>query len=129
MFAHGSNYYMKSVLVSGGPQPDIAKSVFKKVSELNAAPGNEIEHAYLLEYVSHRVVLTVPEDATAFARTHRAMTGAALKWAKGTPSNEEAAKRAARELTNIVSEAETQLSGEVIKGYGNFSQHHVSPLL
>ncbi|KAH9955082.1 FAD-binding domain-containing protein [Russula dissimulans] len=122
MFAHGSNYYMKSVLQSGGPQADITKNVFKKLSELNAAPGNEIEHFYLFEYVSHRVTLTVPESATAFARTHRGMTGAAIKWAKGTPSNDEAAaKRAARELTNIVAEAEAQVSREAITGYGNFN--------
>jgi hypothetical protein len=121
MFVHGRNYHLKSVFQSG-PRADTTKSVLKKVSELNSAPGNEIEHAYLFEYVSHRVALTVPEGATAFLRTPRGMTGSALKWTRNTPSAEEAVKRAARELTNIVAEAEAQVSGESNSGYGNFSQ-------
>ena len=122
MFAHGSSYYLKSVFQSG-PRADITKSVSKRVSELNAAPGNEIEHSYLFEYVSHRVALTVPEGATAFLRTPRGMTASFLKWTRNTPSVEEAAKRAARELTNIVAEAEAQVSGENNSGYGNISEH------
>src|SRR5216684_3149898 len=121
MFGHGSNYYLKSVYQSG-PRADIIKSVFKKVSELNAAPGNEIQHNYLFEYVSRRVLLTIPVDATALLRTHRSMTACALKWAQKSPSNEDAAKRAARELTNIVVGPEAQVSGENNSGYGNISQ-------
>jgi FAD/FMN-containing dehydrogenase len=122
MFEHGSNYYLKSSFQSG-PRADITKSVFKRVSELNAAPGNEIQHNYVFEYVPHRVTLTIPEGATAFLRTPRGMTGTSLKWSRNTPSTEEAAKRAARELTNIVAEAEAQVSGEYNSGYGNFSQY------
>ena len=122
MFVHGSNYYLKSAFQSG-PRPDIAKSVFKRVCELNAAPGNEIQHNYLFEYVPYRAVLTVSEDATAFLRSHRGMTACAVKWARKSPSNEEAARRAARELTNIVAEAEAQVSGENNSGYGNLSQY------
>jgi hypothetical protein len=50
------------------------------------------------------------------------MTGTMLKWPRNTPSAEEAAKRAARELTNIVAEAEAQISSENNSGYGNLSQ-------
>jgi hypothetical protein len=107
MFVHGSNYYLKSVFQSG-PRPDIVKSVFKRVSELYAAPGNEIQHSYLFEYVPHRAVLAVPEVATAFLRSHRGTTACTVKWARKSPSNEDAARRAARELTNIVAEAEAQ---------------------
>jgi hypothetical protein len=72
-----------------------------------------------------RVVLTVPESATSYLRTHRGMnmTGSDLKWTSNTPSNEEAAKRAARELTSIVAQAEAQVSGKNNVGYGNFSQY------
>lgn len=129
MFAHGHNYYMKSVNQSG-PRPEVAKRVFEKVSELNAAPGNEIQHFYIHEYVPHRAVLAVPEGATAFVRPHGGMTGAALKWAKNSPSAEEAARRAAHELTNIVAEVEAQESGgKDNMGYGNFCQRHSSPFL
>ncbi|SRR5229473_1548912 len=121
MFGHGSNYYLKSVYQSG-PRADIIKSVFKKVCELNAAPGNEIQHFYSFEYISYRVLFTVPEDATALLRTHRCMTACALKWAQKSPSNEDAAKRAARELTNTIAEPEAQVSSENNSGYGNISQ-------
>ena len=116
---------MKSVFQSG-PLADVTESVFKRLSELNGAPGNEIQHYYLFEYIPHRVALGVPEGATAFLRTPRGMTGSALKWTRNTPSLEEAAKRAARELTNIVAEAEARVSGEDKldnSGYGNFSQY------
>jgi len=121
MFGHGSNYYMKSVFESG-PRPDVARSVSKKVSELNAAPGNEIEHTYMFEYVPHRNVTKVPVDATAFLRSNRVMTVCSLKWAKKSPSAEDAARVAARELTNIVAEVEARVSGETDNsGYGNLS--------
>src|SRR5882757_316673 len=128
MFAHGINYYLKSVYQSG-PRADITKRVSKRMSELNPAPGNEIEHAYLFEYVSHRVARTVPEGAMAFFRTPRGMTGTFLKWTRNTPSNEQAAKRAARELTNIIAEAELHLAAENNNGYGNFSQYLFSRFL
>jgi hypothetical protein len=124
MFDHGSNYYLKSVFQSG-PRPDMVKSLFKRVCELNAAPGNDIQHSYMFEYVSHRVGLTIPEDATAFLRTPRCVTASISKWAQKSPSNEDAAKRAARELTGIVAEAEAQVSGENSEnnsGYGNLGQ-------
>ncbi|SRR6266403_1785318 len=124
MFGHGSNYYLKSVFQSG-PRPDIAKSVFKRVCELNAVPGNEIEHSYLFEYTSHRTLLKLPVDATAFLRSDRLTTVCSLKWTRKSPSIEDAARRAGRELTNIVAEAEAQVSGENNSGYGNLSQCHL----
>ncbi|KAH9955083.1 hypothetical protein BC827DRAFT_908382 [Russula dissimulans] len=117
---HGKNYYLKSVFQSGGPQVDVAKGVFKKLSELNAAPGNKIEHLYFFEYLSQRVTHSVPEGATAFARPRASVTGPILQWAKDTPNNDEGVKRAVRELTDIVAEGEAQVSGEPIRGYGNF---------
>jgi hypothetical protein len=124
MFVHGSNHYLKSVFQSG-PRTDVIKSVFKRVSELNAAPGNEIQHCYMFEYTPHRVVLTVTEDSTAFLRTHRVMTGCAFKWARKSTSIEDVARSAARELTGIVAEAEAQISSENNSGYGNFSQYYL----
>ena len=112
---------MKSVNQSG-PRPEVARRVFDKLSELNGAPGNEVQHFYAFEHYPLRTVLNVPEDATAYLRSHRYFTGAVLKWAKNSPSVEEAAKRAAHELTSIVAESETQVSGESNMGYGNFSQ-------
>jgi hypothetical protein len=95
------------------------------VCELNAAPGNDIQHIYLFDHVPHRAVLTVPEDATAFPRSHLGTTACMLKWARKSPSNEDAARRAARELTNIVAEAEAQVSGESNIGYGNLGQYYL----
>jgi hypothetical protein len=93
--------------------------------ELNAAPGNNIKHNYLFKYLPVRAVLTVPEDATAFFRTPHLVTGSTFKWAQKSPATEDAARRAARELTSIVAEAEAQISGENNSGYGNFSQCHL----
>jgi hypothetical protein len=124
MFVHGSNYYMKGVFQSS-PRTDIIKSVFKRVCELNAAPGNDIQHKYLFEYVNHRTALTVPQDATAFLRSYLGTTACVLKWARKSPSNEDAARRAARELTNIIAEAEAQVLGENNSGYGNLRQYHL----
>ena len=45
-----------------------------------------------------------------------------MKWAKNSPSVEEAVKRAVRKLTNIVAEAETQVLGGSNMRYGNFSK-------
>ncbi|KAN0111908.1 hypothetical protein V8E52_008114 [Russula decolorans] len=89
--------------------------------ELNAAPGNEIQHNYLIKYLPHRAVLTVPEDTTAFLRSHHLVTGCTFKWSRKSPSIEDAARRAARELTSIVAEAEAQMSSENNSGYGNFN--------
>lgn len=121
-FAHGNNYYMKSVFQSN-PRFDVVDKVLAKLTELNAAPGNEIDHAYLFEYMPHRTVLSRREDATAHLRSHRGMTGCALKWAHNTPSVEQAARRAALELTGIVAEAEARLLGGtgINSGYGNFN--------
>ena len=124
MFVHGSNHYLKSVFQSG-PRTDVVKSVFKRMCELNATPGNEIQYYYMFEYTSHRTLLTIPEDATAFLRSHGLMTGCAFKWSRNSPSIEDAARRAARELTSIVAEAEAQVSGENNSGYGNFSQYYL----
>lgn len=113
---------MKSVNQSG-PQPEVPRRVFDKLSELNGAPGNEVQHFYIFDYFPLRTVLSVPEDATAYPRSNRTMTGAVLKWAKdlNSPSVKEAAKHAVHELVDIVAEAETQVSGESNLGYGNFS--------
>ena len=115
---------MKSVFQSG-PRPEIVKSVFKRMCELNAAPGNDIQHNYLIKYLPHRAVLTVPQDATAFLRSDHLVTGCTFKWTRKSPSVEDAARRAARELTNIVAEAEAHMSGENNSGYGNFSQYRL----
>ena len=93
--------------------------------ELNAAPGNSIRHNYLFKYLPARVVLSVPGDGTAFLRTPHLVSGCTFKWARKSPSIEDAARRAARELTSIVTEAESELSGENNSGYGNFSQRHL----
>lgn len=92
--------------------------------ELNAAPGNDIQHSYLFEYIPHRAVLTVPKDGTAFLRSERGTTACVLKWVQKSPKTEDAARRAARELTDIVAEAEAQVSGEDNSGYGNLGQYH-----
>ncbi|KAH9959457.1 hypothetical protein BC827DRAFT_1301321, partial [Russula dissimulans] len=38
---YGGNHYTKGIPQSGGPQLDVAKSVFKKLSEVSAALGNK----------------------------------------------------------------------------------------
>ena len=47
--------------------------------------------------IYYRVLLSIPEDATAFLRTHRALAGCALMWSRNSFSTEDAASRAARE--------------------------------
>ncbi|KAH9035779.1 hypothetical protein EDB85DRAFT_2143531 [Lactarius pseudohatsudake] len=120
-FPHGGNYYMKSAFQSN-PRFDVINAVLEKLIELNAAPGNEIDHAYMFEYTPQRTVLTRRDDATAHIRSHRNMTGCVLKWPNNTPSVAQAAKRAAAELVDIVAKAEAQVSGtDINSGYGNLN--------
>ena len=105
------------------PRFDVVNSLLEKITQLNAAPGNEIEHTFMFEYISHQTVLSRPKDATAHLRSHRSTTVCALKWANNSPSVERAAKQAALELTDIVAKAEAQVSGtESNTGYGNSSE-------
>jgi hypothetical protein len=120
MFPHRSGYYLKSVL-HPGPQADVMKDVFKKVSELNGAPGNEIKYTMLFEYFPHRKLLSVPADATAHVRSASILVGCALKWDSNTPGIEQIAKRTVGEVIDIIT-ADTQLSDANNAGYGNFSK-------
>ncbi|KAH9049802.1 hypothetical protein EDB83DRAFT_2522679 [Lactarius deliciosus] len=120
-FPHGGNYYMKSALQSN-PRFDVVNAVLEKVIELNAAPGNESDHAYMFEYTPQRTVLTRRDDATAHIRSHRNTTGCIIKWPNNTPRVAQAAKRAAAELVDIVAKAEAQVSGtDINSGYGNLN--------
>ena len=105
------------------------KNLFERVCELNAAPGNEIQHFSLFEYIPHRKVLTVPVDATAHVRSSAAMIACVLKWSSNTPANGQAARLATRELINVVTAADPQLSDAGKTGYGNFSKYRCSILL
>lgn len=119
--AHGLNYYLKSVFQSN-PSFGVVNDVLEKLSELNAAPENEIDHMYLFEYIPRHTVISRREDETAHLRSHRVMTGCGFQWANNTPSIEQAAKRGALELTSIVAKAEAEVSGtETNTGYGNYS--------
>lgn len=122
-------YYLKSVYQSN-PSFGIVDDVLEKVIELNAAPGNEIDHVYMFEYIPPMTVVSRPEDATAHLRSSRTMTGCALKWTNNTPSTEKAAKRDALALTGIVAKAEAKVSGEASAntGYGNYSENRSFPL-
>ncbi|KAI0249109.1 FAD binding domain-containing protein [Lactifluus subvellereus] len=120
MFAHGSGYYLKSIF-QPGPRAELVKSAFKRLSELNAAPGNEIQHFVLFDYIPHHKVLSVPENATSHLRSRCNLMGCAMKWTNNTPGIEQAAKLAARELTNIFIAADSQISDASKTGYGNFS--------
>ena len=130
-FAHGMNIYIKSVLEST-PTYSVVNSLLQKTLELNAAPGNEIDHGYMWELFPPHTVLSRSEDSTAHVRTNRHTTGCILKWMNNPPGVQQAAKRAAHELTDIVAKAEAQASGmklEYNTGYGNYSECHLAFLL
>jgi hypothetical protein len=118
------NVYLKSVLGSY-PTYSVVSSILEKTLELNAAPGNEIDHGYLWELLPSHTVLTRSEDSTSHVRSNRHTTGCVIKWINNSPGVQQAAKRAARELTDIVAKAEAQASGidlESNAGYGNYSE-------
>ena len=119
-YAHGQNYYIKSAFQSN-PTFDVVNNLVKKVNELNAVPGNVIEHGYMFELFPTDTVLSRSEDATAHIRAKRYTTGCIVKWkdSLNTPSVEQAAKRAAHELTDIVAKAE---GTETNTGYGNYCE-------
>ena len=121
MFPHRSSYYLKSVL-RPGPEAEVAKNTFKKLSELNGAPGNEIQHTMLFEYFPHRKLLSFPADATAHVRSGCIMVGCALKWDSNTPGLDQSARRAVREVIDTVTAADTEVSDTRNAGYGNFSK-------
>jgi hypothetical protein len=127
-FAHGMNIYVKSVLEST-PTNSVVNSLLEKTLELNAAPGNEIDHGHMWELFPPHAVLTRSEDSTSHVRTGRHTTACVLKWVKNSPGVQQAAKHAAHELTDIVAKAEAQASGmdlESNPGYGNFSKYHLA---
>jgi hypothetical protein len=124
IYAHGMNIYLKSVLEST-PTYSVVNSLLEKALELNAAPGNEIDHGYMWELLPSHTVLTRSEDSTSHVRSSRHTTGCVLKWVKNSPGVQRAAKHAAHELTDIVAKAEAQASGmglESNTGYGNYSE-------
>jgi hypothetical protein len=104
------------------PTFDVVNNLVKKVNELNAAPGNVIEHGYMFELYPTDTVLSRSEDATAHLRAKRYTTGCIVKWENSlnTPIVEQAARRAAHQLTGIVAKAE---GVEVNTGYGNYSEY------
>ncbi|KAN0132189.1 hypothetical protein V8E53_009955 [Lactarius tabidus] len=121
--AHGMNIYLKSVLEST-PTYSVVNSLLEKTLELNAAPGNEIDHGYVWELFPSHTVLARSENYTSHVRTNRHTTGCVLKWVNNPPGVQQAAKRAAHELTDIVAKAEAQASGvdlESNAGYGNYN--------
>ena len=98
-------------------------------SELNAVPGNVLQHGYMFELLPTDTVMSRSKDATAHLRAKRHTTGCVIKWkhSQNTSIVEQAAKRAAHELTDIVAKAE---GAETNSGYGNYSQHTLSvPLI
>ena len=111
--------YIKSAFQSK-PTFSVVNHLLEKLTELNAAPGNEIEHGYGFELFPKNAILSRSEDATAHVRDHRYTTGCIITWMNNTPSVEQAAKQAAHELTDIVAKAE---GTETNSGYGNFSEH------
>jgi hypothetical protein len=118
------NIYLKSVLETS-PTYSVVNSILEKTLELNAAPGTVIDHGYVWELFPSHTVLTRSEDSTSHVRTHRHTTGCVLKWVNNPPGVQQAAKRAAHELTDIVAQAEAQASGmnlESNPGYGNYSE-------
>jgi hypothetical protein len=127
-YAHGQNFYMKSAFMSN-PTFDIVNDLVKKVNELNSVPGDVLEYGYMFELLPTDTVLSRSEDATAHLRAKRHTTGCIIKWQSSlnTPIVEQAAKRAAHELTDIVAKAE---GAEINTGYGNYSEHTLDvPLL
>jgi hypothetical protein len=120
---------MKSTFMSR-PRPDAVKRVSERLSELNGAPGNQIQHAFAIDYFPYGKVLSVPQNATAHFRFQRQVAGCVLKWVDNSPEAEKAAKSAARELTDIIINAETRVSGAnaFTVGYGNLSNSAVPPM-
>src|SRR5260370_1025383 len=60
-----------------------------------------------------------------FSPDTRASASATMFVSSRAARLEDAARRAARELTNIVAEAEARVSGENNIGYGNISRYHL----
>jgi hypothetical protein len=127
-FAHGIKIYARSVLETT-PTYSVVNSLLEKTLELNAAPGNEIDHGYLWELFPPHAALTRSMDSTSHVRTNRHTTGCIVTWINSPPGVQQAAKRAAHELTDIVAKAEAQASGmglESNPGYGNYSECHLA---
>ena len=119
-YAHGQNFYIKSAFLSS-PTFDVVNNLIKKLNEQNAVPGNVADHGHMFELFPTDTVLSRSEDATAHLRAKRFTTGCVIKWENSlnTPIVEQAARRAAHELTDIVAKAEGVKSNS---GYGNYSE-------
>jgi hypothetical protein len=120
-YAHGQNFYIKSAFESN-PTFDVVNNLVEKLNELNTVPGNVADHGYMFELFPTDTVLSRSEDATSHLRAKRYTTGCIIKWKNNlnTPIVEQAARRAAHALTDIVAKAE---GAESNSGYGNYSEH------
>ena len=112
------NVYLKSAF-QANPTFSVVNNLFEKLTELNVAPGNEINHGYTFEIFPKHAILSQSEDATAHVHSRSYTTGCVITWFNSTPSLVQSAKRAAHELTDIVAKGE---GTETNIGYGNFSE-------
>jgi len=116
----GTCAYFKSAFQSK-PTYSVVNNLLEKLTELNATPGNEVNHSYGFELFPKNAILSRSEDATAHVRDRRYTTGCINTWMNNTESVEQAARHAAHELTDIVAKAE---GTETNSGYGNFDSEN-----
>ena len=115
--AHGGNYYMKSVFVSG-PQPDITEDILSHLDALTEK--HKLRMLFNYEFFPIKKVLSVPIEATAYVRRPRLSTMVFVSWDNDSSDKLADVRLAATELLNLALSAENKISPAENTGYGNY---------
>ena len=116
--APGSNYYMKSIFVSG-PQPDVAEDILSHLDTLTEK--HKLRMLFIYEFFPIKKVLSVPTEATAYVRRPRLSTMVLVRWDNDGSDKLADVRLAATELTNLALSAENKVPPAENTGYGNYS--------
>ncbi|ETW78593.1 hypothetical protein HETIRDRAFT_419847 [Heterobasidion irregulare TC 32-1] len=123
--APGSNYYMKSVFVSG-PQPDVAEDILSHLDTLTEK--HKLRVIFIYEFFPVNKVLSVPTEATAYVRRPRLSTMVLVRWDNDGSDKLADVRLAATELTNLALSAENKVPPAENTGYGNYISEEIVPV-
>ena len=76
----------------------------------------------MLEHVSLKRILSIPNGAAAFYRKHALNMVLSVTWSNNTPENLAIARRIIRELNEIFVTGQVEELGHINHGYGNIGE-------
>ena len=96
---------------------ETVKATFDRLLELTT---EEHQLMVMLEHVSLKKILSIPNGTTAFYRKHALNMAVVVTWSNNTPENSAIARQITRDLNGIFSAGQVDELGHANSGYGNF---------